>query len=213
LVLEVEERSAFALLVGSVVDATTLPAPYAPAPPRTPITISFDGIGTPPVPSDAITARAFSNGGFVLAFDSGDVSVDFPSSSGPSPKHLTAIFDIHFTVSADGYTALPSTYSCNKDTLPITPAAYVLQPNPIVIQGRVTSAGLAAPGAAVQVLAESPPPFSLPPATTTDANGMYTLAAVPAAQTATIQAVFGGSQTQTISLDYPDPVVTVNFAL
>ncbi|MGA2394546.1 MAG: carboxypeptidase-like regulatory domain-containing protein [Candidatus Lustribacter sp.] len=208
-----EERSAFALLVGSVVDATTLPAPFSPLPPRTPIAIEFDGIGTPPVATDAIVARAYSAGGFVLAFDSGDVTVDNPSSSGPSPKHLVGAFDIHFTISAEGYADLPSTYSCHNDALPIAPAAYVLQPNPIAIQGYVSFGGVAVAGATVQITAESPP-AALPPATTTDANGMYTLGSVPAAQTVTISAAGGGGSTvQTISLDYPGSVVTVNLPL
>lgn len=209
-----EERSAFALLVGTVVDATTVPAPFSPFPPRTPIAVSFDGIGTPPVPTDAVTARAFSGGGFVLAFNAADVAVDDPSSSGPSPKHLVGAFDIHFTISADGYADLPSTYSCNNDALPIAPAAYALQPNPIAIQGQVTDAtGTAVAGATVQITAESPP-VALPPATTTDANGMYLLVSVAAAQTVTISAsALAGSAVQIVSLDYPANSVIVNLPL
>jgi hypothetical protein len=209
-----EERSAFALLVGAVVDATTVAAPFSPLPPRTPIAVSFDGIGTPPVATDAVMARAFSGGGFVLTFDAADVAVDDPTSSGPSPKHLVGTFDIHFTISADGYVDLPSTYSCHNDALPITPAAYALQPAPIAIRGQVTDASSAAvAGATVQVTAESPP-VALPPATTTDANGMYFLASVPAAQTVTIEASAGaGSVVQVVSLDYPASAVTVNLPL
>jgi hypothetical protein len=209
-----EERSAFALLVGTVVDATTVPAPFTPQPPRTPISVNFDGIGTPPVPSDAISARAFAGGAFVLAFESNDVAVDGPSSSGPSPKHLAGAFDVHFTLSAEGYADLPALYSCNNDALPIVPAAYVLQPNPIAVQGQVSAASGAVAGASVQITAESPPPAALPAATTTDANGMYAIASVPAAQSITISAAgSGGAALQTIPLDYPGSVVTVNLVL
>lgn len=209
-----DERSSFTLLVGTVVDATTASAPFSPAPPRAPIAVAFNGIGTPPTPTDVIFARAFSNSGFVLAFDAADVAVDNPSSSGPSPKHLAGAFDIHFTISANGYADLLSTYSCNKDALPITPLAYVLQPKPIAIKGQVTSAGVAVSGATVRITAESPSPSALPPAATTDVNGMYLLASVPAAQSLTISAVSGAvSKTQTIPLEYPALVVTVNLAL
>jgi hypothetical protein len=209
-----EECSSFALLVGSVVDATTLSPPYTAQPPRTPINVTFTGIGTPPTPSDAISARAFSRGGFALAFDASDVSVDYPSSAGPSPKHLTGTFDIHFVVSAQGYADLSAIYACNKDALPIVPAPYALQPNAVAIVGRVTVGGTALAGATVQVTAESPSLGPLPAAVTTDANGMYALPSVPAAQSVTVAASGGGhSGSQTVALAYEEPVFTLNFEL
>lgn len=207
-----EELGSFALLVGSVVDATTLSPPYTPQPPRSPISVAFTGIGTPPRPSDAIRARAFSGGGFVLAFDASDVSVDDPSSAGPSPKHLTGTFDVHFVVSAPGYADLPATYACNKDALPIVPAPYAMHPNAVTIVGRVTAAGSALAGATVQVTAESPSPGPLPSPVSTDANGMYALLNVPAAQSVIVAASGGGhSGSQTVALAYEEPVFTLNF--
>jgi hypothetical protein len=205
-----EECAAFALLVGSIVDATTVAS--TPAAPRTPASVTFDGIGTPPLPSGAIVARSFANGGFVLSFAAGDIAVDDPSSSGASPKHLSGAFDVHFTISADGYADLPAMYACNKDALPIVPAPYVLRPNPTAIAGRVTSGGSAVAGAKVQVTAATPP-ATLPAAVFTDANGLYGIAGVPAAQTVTVVATKGGSSSQTVALDYPGPPATVNFAL
>ncbi|HTV73856.1 MAG TPA: carboxypeptidase-like regulatory domain-containing protein [Candidatus Acidoferrales bacterium] len=207
-----EELSSFALLVGSVVDATTVAAPYTPQPPRSPVSVNFSGIGTPPTPTDAVFARAFAADGFVLAFDAADVAVDDRSSSGPSPKHLAGAFDIHFVISAEGYADLPVVYACNKDALPIAPAPYALQPNAVAIAGRVTASGTALAGAVVQITAESPSPGMLPAAVTTAADGTFAIENVPAAQTATISASGGGySGSQTISLSYPNPLVTVSF--
>lgn len=209
-----EEAAAFALLVGSVVDATTTAAPYTPQPPRTPFTVTFDGIGTPPVATGLIWARAYASGGFVLGFEAGNVAVDNTSPSGPSPKHLTGAFDIHFTLAARGYADLSPAYACNHDALPIVPTAYALQPNAVCVQGNVTVSGAPVNGATVQITAESPAPGTLPPATTTDANGNYAIDAVPAAQTVTLQAQSGAhSGTQTVALGYPDPVTIVNFEL
>jgi hypothetical protein len=209
-----ETAAAFALLVGSVVDATTTSAPYTPQPPRTPCAVTFDGIGTPPVASDLIWARTYANGGFVLAFEAGDVAVDDATPSGPSPKHLTGAFDIHFTLSAPGYADRSSVYACNHDALPIVPAPYALQPQPAAVQGNVTVSGTPAAGVTVEITAASPAPGTLPPATTTDANGTYAIDAVPAAQTVTLRAVSGAHVgMQTVPLAYPDPVTTVNFEL
>ena len=208
----IEERSSFALLVGTVVDVTTVALPYTPQPPRSPLSVAFEGIGTPPTPTDLIWAQTFSNGGFVLAFEAGSVAIDNASSSGPSPKHLTGAFDIHFTVSAQGYADLALVYSCNHDALPIVPAAYSLQPSPLYVRGTVTASGAPLAGAAVQITAESPAPGPLPPATATDANGMYAFDGVAAAQTITIAVSGGGhSGSQTVPVGYPDPVTTVNF--
>jgi hypothetical protein len=201
-----EELSSFALLVGSVNDANGGTV-------RTPICVNVSGIGTPPVPTNLLWARAYSSAGFVLGFESGDVAVNFPSSSGPSPKQLVGTFDVSFVISAPGYTALPVTYACNNDTLPIAPAPYALQPNPIVIVGGVTGDGVALAGATVRITS-STPPLALPPATTTDANGTYSFDSVPAAQSVVITATGGSfSGSQTISLAYLDPIVTVNFEL
>jgi hypothetical protein len=209
-----EERAAFALLAGTVVDATTTVPPYTPQPPRTPIAVSFDGIGTPPVATDLIWARAYSNGGFVLAFEGGNIALDNTSSSGPSPKHLTGSFDVHFTLSAQGYTALSTVYSCSLNALPIAPVAYVLQPSPVTVQGNVTVSGALAAGASVEITAESPAPGPLPPAATTDANGNYIINGVSAAQTMTIKATSGvHTGTQSVSLGYPNPITIVNFEL
>jgi hypothetical protein len=206
-----EERSSFALLVGSVVDATTTLAPFTPQAPYSPIAVTFDGIGTPPVPSDAIGARAYSNGGFVLAFDAGDLAVDEPSSSGPSPKHLTGSFVLNFTISAAGYADLAVTYPCSGNALPIVPAAYALQPAALTIRGAVTAGGAPVPGASVSITAAAPA-IALPPATTTDANGLYGFDAVPAAQSITIAASGAGHNgSQTVAVGDPDPIVTVNF--
>jgi hypothetical protein len=173
----------------------------------------LNGLGTPPAPTDSIWARAYSDSGFVLGFDAQDIAVDNPSSSGPSPKHLTGVFDVTFTISAQGYANLLATYPCNNNALPITPAPYVLQPNPVVVVGGVTGDGVALAGATVQI-ASSIPPLALPPSTTTDANGNYAFDAVPAAQSIVITASGGGfSGSQNISFAYLDPVVTVNFEL
>ena len=208
-----DELGAFALLVGTVVDATTTIPPFTPQPPRTPIAISFDGLGTPPAPTTAIVARAFSNDGFVLAFDSANIPIDVPSSSGTAPKHLLGAFDVHFTLSADGYADLPATYACNKDTLPIVPAPYALQPLSLIVRGQVASAsGAPVPGATVQITAASPA-APLPPATTTDANGLYVFWTVPAAQTLTFSATTASDAlAQTIEVTYPASAVIVNLA-
>ena len=202
-----EERSSFALLVGSVIDAN------GSSPVRTPVSIELVGVGSPPVSTDIIWAQGFSNAGFMLAFNAQDIPVDYPASSGPSPKHLTGAFDVSFTLSAAGYADLGVTYSCNMNALPITPAPYVLQPNPIVIMGGVTGDGNALPGATVQITS-STPPLPMPPPTSTDANGNYAFDSVPAAQSIVISASGGSfSGSQTVSLQYLDPVVTVNFEL
>ena len=201
-----EELSSFDLLVGSVNDGSGGVV-------RTPVSVAVTGIGSPPTPTDLISARTFSSGGFILSFDAGDVAVDFPGSSGPSPKHLVGAFDLSFVISAPGYADLPVTYSCNNDTLPIVPPPYVLAPNPVVVMGGVTGKGTALAGATVQITS-STPALTLPPATTTDPNGNYAFNTVPAAQSIVIAASGGAfSGSQTVSLGYLDPVVTVNFEL
>jgi hypothetical protein len=202
-----DQMSSFALLVGTVVDSAGSLAP------RTPISVAMNSIGTLSAENGVIWAQANYNAGFVLAFDAQDIVVDYPSSSGPSPKHLVGAFDVSFTISAQGYADLPVTYSCNNNALPITPPPYVLQPNPIAIVGGVSGDGAPLVGANVQIVS-SVPSLPMPPATTTDANGNYVFASVPAAQSLVINVSGGGfSGSQNVSLQYLDPVITVNFEL
>ncbi|MFN2459498.1 MAG: hypothetical protein ABR591_02200, partial [Candidatus Velthaea sp.] len=104
----IEELTTFALLAGSATDAVAAP----PALLRSPLRIRIAGIGTPPVPSDAVWARAYSNDGFVIAADAGRIALDDPTSSGPAVKHLAGAFDLHFVLLAGGYDDLPVTVAC-----------------------------------------------------------------------------------------------------
>jgi hypothetical protein len=197
------EITTFALLTGSVTDAVDgMPVR------RSPLRVAELGIGTPPVASDALWARSYSAGGFVIAADAGRIALDDPRSSAPDPKHLAGAFDLHFVIAADGYADLPVTVTCNHDALPIA-ATYALVPGPFAIRGRVTTGNppVAAGGTSVDITA-AVPPISVPPPAVTAADGTFAFPSVPAAQSVTLAA---GGQSQTVVPAYP--VLTVNFAL
>jgi hypothetical protein len=201
-----EELTSFALLTGTVTDAVAAP----PAPLRSPIGVRIVGIGTPPVPSGALWARAYSGDGFVIAAAAGSVALDDPSSTAPDPKHLAGAFDLHFILSARGYADVPVVLACNHDALPIA-ATYALAPLPFAIRGRVTAGTPPAPvaGALVSITAASPA-IVIPPPATTAPDGTYALPSVPAARSLTLTV---NAHSETVAPTYPDPVLTVNFAL
>ena len=198
-----EEITSFALLTGTVSDSvagTSLA--------RSALSVRLVGIGTPPVPSDALWARAYSGSGFVIAADAGRIALDDPSSSWLDPKHLAGAFDLHFIIAADGYTDLPVTIACNHDAVPID-GSYALIPGPFAIRGRVTTGNppVAAGGLSVDITVATPA-ITVPAPAITAADGTYSIPVVPAAQSVTL-AVSGQSQTVTPAF----PVLTVNFAL
>ncbi|MFN2459499.1 MAG: hypothetical protein ABR591_02205, partial [Candidatus Velthaea sp.] len=90
-------------------------------------------------------------------------------------------------------------------------ATYALAPRPFAIRGRVTTGNppVASAGTTVTITS-SVPAVALPPPVPTAPDGTYAFASVPAARSLTITA---GTQTQTVTPAYPDPVLTVNFAL
>jgi hypothetical protein len=197
------EITTFALLTGAVSDAVE-GAPLR----RSPVRVVDVRIGTPPVATDAVWARAYSAGGFVIAADAGRIALDDPRSSAPDPKHLAGAFDLHFVIAADGYADLPVTVTCNHDALPIA-GTYALVPGPFAIRGRVTTGNppVAAGGTSVDISA-AVPAMSLPAPAMTSADGTFAFPRVPAAQSLTLVA---GGQSQTVVPAYP--VLTVNFAL
>jgi Carboxypeptidase regulatory-like domain len=207
-----DELTTFALLVGEVHDAVALPPDL-----RTPVRVSALGLGTPAVPTDGVWARTYRDDAFVIVADAAAVFLDDPRSSAPSPKHLAGVFDLHFVIDAPGYTEKSVTVACNKDAIPIRPTPYALAPRPIAMRGRVTlTTGLVtAPlvGATV-TLTGSVPVAPLPGAATTDSDGTYTFVSVPAVRSLTVVVSGGGhTKTSTVVPTYPDPVLTVNFAL
>ena len=207
-----EEVTTFALLVGTAIDAVAA----APARMRSPLRVSIDGVGTPPIPIGGIWCRNWSADSFVIVADATVIGLDAPGSSAPSPKHLAGAFDLHFTLAADGYAGLAVTVSCNHDQVPLRPGAYALAPRPFALRGRVT-VGTVTPvplaGASVTLTA-SVPAVTLPPATVTDADGTYVFVAIPGVRSLTVAVAGGGhSGSQTIEPSYPDPLVTTNFAL
>ena len=119
-----EELTTYALLVGHVTDASLAP----PAKLRTRVNIHITGVGTPPHAIDGLWARTWTDDGFVIAADAGNIPLDNPHASGPDPKHLAGAFDLHFIVSAPGYNDLPVTFTCNHDTIPIA-QSYALTPS------------------------------------------------------------------------------------
>ena len=207
-----EEATTYALLVGTAIDAVAA----APSRLRSPLRVSLAGIGTPPVAIDGIWCRTWTTDGFVIIADATVIGLDAPASSAPSPKHLAGAFDLHFTLSADGYAELPVTVSCNHDQVPLRPVPYVLAPQPFALRGRV-AVGTVAPvplAGATVTLTGSVPAAALPAATVTDADGTYVFVAIPAVRSLTIAAAGSGhSGTQTVEPSYPDPLVTSNFAL
>ncbi|GAB4160089.1 MAG: hypothetical protein Fur0021_31670 [Candidatus Promineifilaceae bacterium] len=210
-----------ALITGRIIDALTGSAPLS----QPALTLSYQTPPGAPVRLYPLPARLSPGGLFVFA---GNPQTAFPRLSPGST------LDLRLTASAVGYETQEIEFSLTDIDLALQPVTrtiggqqiiihmldapvsiqeFLLLPLPLHLSGRVVEADspdTPIPNARVRVIA----PESRGPVFT-NADGFYTLPDMPLAQEITVRArrVDFAESTQTVHLDYRQPVNELNFAL